>query len=134
MVNKFQEVKKKTNFEMNVSEKLLMYVANKLEAYKRGDLRIVFEFLKEVGTILLFKKFKDGEPILPITIEIVNQILCKLKNDKDRLITQIPFQQQIILVALYMKMKKTEAISITEAQLKKDVKEVYDSLTMNPKK
>ena len=57
-----------------------------------------------------------------------------MKTQNDKLINKIPFQQQIILIALYNLFAVMGEIQTTEDSLKSKVKEIYSSLGIQPKK
>ena len=134
MEAKLLEVTKKSDISLVISEKLLLYSANKLQAIKKGDLRIVFEFLKEIGMIVFSKKFNPESDQQIVNIQIVNQAFGKIKSCKEKLLTQIPFQQQIILIAFYARLKSKDEISITSKDLRSEVRKVYEEMKIDHKK
>lgn len=61
---------------------------------------------------------------------IINEVLNKMKSSRQNLMLQIPFQQQIILIALYNRLVDTGEISTSLKNLRQEVKTVYDSLNI----
>ena len=53
-----------------------------------------------------------------------------MKSSRQNLMLQIPFQQQIILIALYNRLVDTGEISTSLKNLRQEVKTVYDSLNI----
>ena len=45
---KFKEIEKKTQFTITVSDRALTFAASQLDKVKKGDMRIVLEFLKNL--------------------------------------------------------------------------------------
>jgi hypothetical protein len=45
---KLKEIEKKTQFTINVSDRSLIFAASQLDKVKKGDMRIVLEFLKNL--------------------------------------------------------------------------------------
>lgn len=50
---------------------------------------------------------------------------------KDLLIENLPYQQKVTLIAIYIFMKKTDALFITQVELQPEVRWICDSLQIN---
>lgn len=50
---------------------------------------------------------------------------------KDLLIENLPYQQKVMLIAIYTFMKKTDALFITQGELQPEVRWICDSLQIN---
>ena len=53
--------------------------------------------------------------------------------NKDDVILRMPFQQQVLLIALYSYIKRTDALAVTVKQLKPELRSVYSALHVGEK-
>ena len=51
-----------------------------------------------------------------------------------KLINQLPFQQQAILIAFFIIISELDTICVTEDELKKQAKKIYEEILLEPKK
>ncbi len=59
---------------------------------------------------------------------MIQKIFAKMNQEKDSLISSIPLDQQILLLALHVYVKKTDAIEVTHPEIIKDLKWVCESI------
>ena len=52
---------------------------------------------------------------------------------KESLIHKMPFQQQILLTAIYCYIKREDALFVSFKQLQNELKRIYASLNINPR-
>lgn len=69
-----------------------------------------------------------------MNIKSVQSCFQEMKLQKSKLINQIPFQQQAILIAFYKCISEMDMIFATEEELKNKSKEVYQEIYLEPKK
>jgi Cdc6-like AAA superfamily ATPase len=84
---------------LQVELKMVNYVAKKLETVTKGDLRIFFEFVKElICEVLSQDTPSPSQPHCPITIDAVERVFRKMENSKADLIMSLPFSQKLLLM------------------------------------
>jgi Cdc6-like AAA superfamily ATPase len=149
MKDKIAEVRAFTRLDIAFPDKLLRFAAQKLETLKKGDFRVCLEFLKGVAQLLLERQERkeegqegqegqegkeekeekegDGESFT-VQIGQVNAVLGKMNVSKNLLIENLPYQQKVMLIAIYAFFKKTDALSVSPLELQPEVRWVCDSL------
>jgi Cdc6-like AAA superfamily ATPase len=149
MKDKIAEVRAFTRLDIAFPDKLLRFAAQKLETLKKGDFRVCLEFLKGVAQLLLERQERkeegqegqegqegkeekeekegDGESFT-VQIGQVNAVLGKMNVSKNALIENLPYQQKVMLIAIYAFFKKTDALSVSPLELQPEVRWVCDSL------
>jgi Cdc6-like AAA superfamily ATPase len=149
MKDKIAEVRAFTRLDIAFPDKLLRFAAQKLETLKKGDFRVCLEFLKGVAQLLLErqerkeegqegqegqegkeeKEEKEGDgKSFTVQIGQVNAVLGKMNVSKNALIENLPYQQKVMLIAIYAFFKKTDALSVSPLELQPEVRWVCDSL------
>jgi Cdc6-like AAA superfamily ATPase len=77
------------------------------------------------------KQEEDGEEereSFAVQIGQVNAVLGKMNVSKNLLIENLPYQQKVMLIAIYAFFKKTDALSVSPLELQPEVRWVCDSL------
>ena len=58
----------------------------------------------------------------------MNLVLSKMNVSKNMVIDGLPYQQKVMLIAIYTYFTKTEALCVTQAELQPEVRWICDSL------
>lgn len=103
---------------LQVELKMVNYVAKKLETVTKGDLRIVFEFVKElICEVLSQDTPSPSQPHCPITIDAVERVFRKMENSKADLIMSLPFSQKLLLMGTCAIISTEDVLFVDEKRL-----------------
>jgi hypothetical protein len=127
MKDKVEHVQALTDLDIGFSDKLLRFSAQKLETLKKGDFRICLEFLKGVVQLAFDQSDSETESFA-VQIGHINSVFARMNISKDALIETLPYQQKVMLIAIYTYIKKTDALSLTLLELQPEVRWICDSL------
>ena len=78
-----------------------------------------------------FNQANEEADSFVIQIGQINSVFNKMNVSKDLLIENLPYQQKVMLIAIYTFMKKTDALFITQVELQPEVRWICDSLQIN---
>jgi Cdc6-like AAA superfamily ATPase len=121
ITDRLYELKEKCQIEIVISEKLLNYLARKLENVTKGDIRIVNEFVRDlVLNVIAETEIAEQEQEeckenvhSNITINDLEKIFRKMEHSREDLIQSLPFAQQLLLVGINAVLNKEELLYLT---------------------
>lgn len=125
ILDRFHELSQRCQINIEVSEKLMRYVARKLENLTKGDLRMVNEFTKEVVAAVIHEQDlpesgqEECKQDIRYSIQIgtLDRIFRKIENSKQDLIQSLPFTQQLLLIGINSIIENEELLYVAEERI-----------------
>lgn len=119
ILDRNKQVKNVFNFTINFDEIALRYATTKLSNIKGGDLRFVLEQIKTIVS----RAMDDSKSAKECTVkfEHCSTVLTKLNKTiaGSDLMRHLPFQQSLVLIAIYQIYSRQECLQASLKQVQK---------------